>query len=175
MIDKTNFPDSVYKETVLAPLFEGAKAHFVEAVRSINQAHLIMLRETQIISKTDAASIATALTEIDENLDVSSLQYTGEFEDYFFFVESELKKRLGADLAGALHTARSRNDMDHTVFKLVLTKKLDNFLDYLHLLASSLIETAKREKTTLVVAYTHGQPAQPSTFGHYMGAAIELL
>lgn len=175
MIDKTNFPDSVYKETVLAPLFEGAKAHFVEAVRSINQAHLIMLRETQIISKTDAASIATALTEIDENLDVSSLQYTGEFEDYFFFVESELKKRLGADLAGALHTARSRNDMDHTVFKLVLTKKLDNFLDYLHLLASSLIETAKREKTTLVVAYTHGQPAQPSTFGHYLGAAIEVL
>jgi argininosuccinate lyase len=86
MIDKTNFPDSVYKETVLAPLFEGAKAHFVEAVRSINQAHLIMLRETQIISKTDAASIATALTEIDENLDVSSLQYTGEFEDYFFFL-----------------------------------------------------------------------------------------
>ena len=175
MIDKTNFPDSVYKETVLAPLFEGAKAHFVEAVRSINQAHLIMLRETQIISKTDAASIATALTEIDENLDVSSLQYTGEFEDYFFFVESELKKRLGADLAGALHTARSRNDMDHTVFKLVLTKKLDNFLDYLHLLASSLIETAKREKTTLIVAYTHGQPAQPSTFGHYLGAAIEVL
>ena len=46
MIDKTNFPDSVYKETVLAPLFEGAKAHFIEAVRSINQAHLIMLRET---------------------------------------------------------------------------------------------------------------------------------
>ena len=77
MIDKTNFPDSVYKETVLAPLFEGAKAHFVEAVRSINQAHLIMLRETQIISKTDAASIATALTEIDENLDLSSLQYPG--------------------------------------------------------------------------------------------------
>jgi len=175
MIDKTNFPDPVYKETVLAPLFEGAKAHFVEAVRAINQAHLIMLTETQIISKSDAASIAKALSEIDENLDLSSLQYTGEFEDYFFFVESELKKRLGADLAGALHTARSRNDMDHTVFKLVLTKRLDELLDYTHLLAGSLIETAKREKTTLVVAYTHGQPAQPSTFGHYLGAATEVL
>lgn len=175
MIDKTSFPDPIYKETVLAPLFEGAKAHYVEAVRAINQAHLIMLTETQIISKPDAAKIATALTEIDENLDLSSLQYTGEFEDYFFFVESELKKRVGADLAGALHTARSRNDMDHTVFKLVLTKRLDGFIDYTHLLAASLIETATREKTTLVVAYTHGQPAQPSTFGHYLGAATEVL
>ena len=175
MIDKTSFPDPIYKETVLAPLFEGAKAHYVEAVRAINQAHLIMLTETQIISKSDAASIATALAEIDKNLDLSSLQYTGEFEDYFFFVESELKKRVGADLAGALHTARSRNDMDHTVFKLVLTKRLDDFIDYTHLLAGSLIETATREKTTLVVAYTHGQPAQPSTFGHYLGAATEVL
>jgi argininosuccinate lyase len=28
---------------------------------------------------------------------------------------------------------------------------------------------------TLVVAYTHGQPAQPTTYGHYLGALIELL
>ena len=28
---------------------------------------------------------------------------------------------------------------------------------------------------TLVVAYTHGQPAQPTTYGHYLGAVIELL
>ncbi|OUS04108.1 argininosuccinate lyase [Rhodobacterales bacterium 52_120_T64] len=175
MIDKTSFPDPAYKETVLAPLFEGAKAHFVEAVRAINQAHLVMLTETAIISKTDAESIANALTDIDENLDVSSLEYTGEYEDYFFFVEAELKKRLGADLAGALHTARSRNDMDHTVFKLVLTERLDELLTHTHLLAQSLIETARREKNTLIVAYTHGQPAQPSTFGHYLGAATEVL
>lgn len=175
MTDKTRFPDPAYKETVLAPLFEGAKAHFVEAVRAINQAHLIMLTETEIISKSDAASIANALSKIDEDLDISSLEYTGEFEDYFFFVESELKKRLGADLAGALHTARSRNDMDHTVFKLVLTNRLDELLNTTHFLAQSLIETAEREKTTLIVAYTHGQPAQPSTFGHYLSAATEVL
>ena len=44
--------------------------------------------------------------------------YTGEVEDFFFLVENELRKRLGPDLAGRLHTARSRNDIDHTLFKL---------------------------------------------------------
>lgn len=38
-----------------------------------------------------------------------------------------------------------------------------------------MIETAEREQATLIVAYTHGQPAQPSTFGHYLSAAIEVL
>ena len=55
---------------------------------------------------------------IDRELDVSALTYTGEVEDFFFLIEKELRKRLGPDLAGRLHTARSRNDIDHTLFKL---------------------------------------------------------
>ena len=175
MIDNTIFPDTAYKDTVLAPLFEGAKSNFTSAVRAINQAHLVMLAETKILSASDAAKIAAALHDIDENVDIQELTYTGEYEDYFFLVEAELKKRLGPDLAGALHTARSRNDMDHTVFKMVLTKRLDGLLDQGHNLAQALIDTAEREQTTLVVAYTHGQPAQPSTFGHYLAAVTEVL
>jgi argininosuccinate lyase len=175
MTDKTVFPDPAYKDTVLAPLFEGAKANFVDAVRTINQAHLVMLTETEIVSAKDAKMIANALRDIDEQLDVNALEYTGEFEDYFFLVEAELKSRLGPDLAGALHTARSRNDMDHTVFKMILTQRVDGLLALAHNLANALINTATREKTTLIVAYTHGQPAQPSTFGHYLAAVIEVL
>lgn len=175
MTDITKFPDPVYKETILAPLFEGAKAHFVEPIRAINQAHLVMLQETNIVDVQTAASIADALVDIDENVDVGQLTYTGEFEDYFFLVEAELNSRLGADIAGALHTARSRNDMDHTVFKLVLKHRADELLSMAQALAGDMIKTAKRESKTLIVAYTHGQPAQPSTFGHYLAAATEVL
>ena len=38
-----------------------------------------------------------------------------------------------------------------------------------------LIDAAERETATLIVAYTHGQPAQPTTYGHYLGAMIEVL
>jgi len=137
MTDKTVFPDPSYKETVLAPLFEGTKAHFVDAVRAINQAHLVMLKETGIVGRDDAKLIAHALRDIDEQLDIDTLEYTGEFEDYFFLVEAELKKRLGADVAGALHTARSRNDMDHTVFKIVLTNRVGALVKLGHALAGA--------------------------------------
>jgi len=175
MIDNTIFPDEAYKKTVLEPLFEGAKEHFVQPIRAINQAHLVMLHETGIVDRATAGLLANALVDIDQKVDMGALKYTGEFEDYFFLVEDELKSRLGADVAGALHTARSRNDMDHTVFKLVLQKRTDALLNMAQNLAHGMIVTAKRESDTLIVAYTHGQPAQPSTFGHYLGAATEVL
>ena len=175
MNDTTHFPDPAYRDTVLAPLFEGAKQHFAPAVRRINQAHLVMLTDTGILTQNDATEIAVALAAIDDELDLEAISYTGEHEDYFFLVEAELIRRLGPDIAGKLHTARSRNDMDHTVFKMALTDRLDALLDDGHALAQAMLETATRETRTLIVAYTHGQPAQPSTFGHYLAAASEVL
>jgi argininosuccinate lyase len=175
MNDNTTFPDPTYKDTVLAPLFEGVKQHYASHIRAINRAHLVMLTETGILPVPDARAIAGALRDIDATVDIDALTYTGEHEDYFFLVEAELNTRLGRDLAGALHTARSRNDMDHTVFKMALRERLDALLGLGHGLASALIATATRESATLIVAYTHGQPAQPSTFGHYLSGAIEVL
>ncbi|MFV2002500.1 MAG: hypothetical protein ACC619_05915, partial [Paracoccaceae bacterium] len=128
MIDTSVFPDPVYNKTVLAPLFEGAKTHFATSVQAINRAHLVMLAETGIVTAQTAATIAGALHDIDATIDIAALKYTGEFEDYFFLVEDQLKKRIGPDVAGALHTGRSRNDMDHTAFKLVLTRFVDDML-----------------------------------------------
>src|SRR5262249_46053776 len=108
-------------------------------------------------------------------LDPTALKYTGEYEDFFFWLEAQLRERLGADLAGRLHTGRSRNDIDHTEYKMVLRARLLSLLLRLETLLTTLLERATRDAGTLVVAYTHGQPAQPTTFGHYLGALIEML
>ncbi|MBF9232639.1 argininosuccinate lyase [Microvirga alba] len=173
--DNSVFPDPVYKETVLRPLFDGAKSHHVDGFRCIDRAHLVMLTETGILDRKQAGAIARALEAIDAEVDVPSLTYTGEVEDFFFLIEKELKRRLGPDLAGRLHTARSRNDIDHTLFKLGLKGRIDALLAKARHLADVLIKVAMREEATLIVAYTHGQPAQPTTFGHYLGAMIEVL
>jgi len=173
--DTSTFPDPVYKETVLRPLFDGAKDHHVEGFRAIDRAHLVMLHETGILDADQARAIARALVAIDREVDVPALTYTGEVEDFFFLIEKELKSRLGPDLAGRLHTARSRNDIDHTLFKLGLKQRLDVLLAKAQGLLEALIATAERERATLIVAYTHGQPAQPTTFGHYLSAVIEVL
>lgn len=175
MKDTSVFPDPVYKDTVLKPLFDGVKNHFADSMGQINRAHLVMLFETGILNADDAGAIAKVLMHIDTELDVDSIEYTGDFEDYFFMVEDQLRTLLGADLGGMLHTARSRNDMDHTVFKLQLLARTDKLLQAGNTLLYVMINKAKAEQCTPIVAYTHGQPAQPSTFGHYLGAAIEVL
>ncbi|WP_010138297.1 argininosuccinate lyase [Oceanicola sp. S124] len=173
--DTSVFPDPVYKETVLAPLFDHAKDDHAEGFRRIDRAHLVMLERTGILPRDVAGQIARALVEIDAGIDPEGLVYTGEVEDYFFLREAELKTRVGPDTGGRLHTARSRNDIDHTLFKMALKGRIDALLGEGRALLAALTDTAEREAETLIVAYTHGQPAQPTTFGHYLGAAIEVL
>ncbi|MBU1306197.1 MAG: argininosuccinate lyase, partial [Alphaproteobacteria bacterium] len=173
--DTSVFPDAVYKDTVLRPLFDGAKTHHVAGFEAIDKAHLVMLVETGILDAGQGHDIARALSAIAAEVDPAQLVYTGEVEDYFFQIEKELKARLGPDLAGRLHTARSRNDIDHTLFKLGLKTRLDLLLTKARALYDVHIDAAEANTATLIVAYTHGQPAQPSTFAHYLGAMIEVL
>ncbi len=174
MTENPAFPHPAYREAVLAPLFDGTKTHFAGHVNAINRAHLVMLRETGIISTDQGRTIAAALQDIEQDMDVDTLSYTGEHEDYFFLLEAELERRIG-EPGGMLHVGRSRNDMDHTMFKMALREKAGRLTEQVLHLLDGLIAKARRERDTLVVAYTHGQPAQPTTFGHYLAAAVECL
>ncbi|MBV8913614.1 MAG: argininosuccinate lyase, partial [Acetobacteraceae bacterium] len=141
----------------------------------VNQASAIVLREAGVIEAAECAAILRGLAAIAAEVDPAALTYTGEHEDYFFVVDAELRRRVGADAAGRLHTGRSRNDIDHTIFKIALRDRLLDYLGELLRLTETLIAVADRHRETIVLAYTHGQPAQPTTFGHYLGALIEVL
>ena len=168
------FPARVYKDTVLAPLFEGVKRHHWRYQMKINQASAVLLAECGLLTKEEAGRILGALDDILETIDLDHLVYTGEHEDFFFHVEAELTRRLGVEVAGKLHTGRSRNDIDHTVFKLALKDRLAALFAEHAAMIEVLLGVAERERGTIVVAYTHGQPAQPTTYGHYLAAFIEL-
>jgi argininosuccinate lyase len=168
------FPARVYKDTVLEPLFEGVKRHHWRYQMEINRASAVLLAEGGLLNGEEASAILKALEDIEKSLDLDRLVYTGQYEDFFFYVEGELIRRLGVDIAGKLHTGRSRNDIDHTVFKLALKDRLAALLAEHAAMLEGLLAVAERERDTLVVAYTHGQPAQPTTYGHYLAAFIEL-
>jgi argininosuccinate lyase len=173
--DAERFPAPVYRDTVLAPLFEGVKQHHWRQQMRINRASAIMLAAQGLLSRPEAAAILGTLDNIERHTDVAALAYTGEHEDFFFFVQTELERRLGVATAGKLHTGRSRNDIDHTVFKMALKERLAALgVDLLDAIGA-VLEVAEGNRATLVVAYTHGQPAQPTTYGHYLGALVELL
>lgn len=173
--DTSRFPAESYKGAVLSPLFDEAKAHYYQPLQRINRAHGVMLAEQGILSRSEAGRILTALDAIDATIDLPAQTYTGQFEDLFFVVEDALCQRVGRELGGRLHTGRSRNDIDVTQFKMVLKGRLDRTIAHLSGVIRTLLSVAEREKETLVVAYTHGQPAQPTRFGHYLAALAEVL
>ena len=60
------------------------------------------------------------------------------------------------------------------MFRLVLKTRLEQLIADLHAAIASLLTKAEAERRTIFLAYTHGQPAQPTTFGHYLAAFIEV-
>src|SRR5438067_518299 len=84
---------------------------------AINYAHLVMLADCGIVSAADARAIREALDSISQD-DIRDLKYDGTYEDLFFYVERLIVGKCGDEVAGRLHTARSRNDIDMTMYRM---------------------------------------------------------
>ncbi|MBP1156429.1 MULTISPECIES: argininosuccinate lyase [unclassified Paenibacillus] len=167
------FPGKTYTEVVLEPAFNEAKRHLLDPMMAIHKAHLIMLYEQKLITLEEAMQIAKAITAL--SLDkIRRSPYTGEFEDLFFQVESELLEKAG-DIAGNLHLARSRNDMGVAIYRMVLREKLSHTLASALQLREHLLAFAEEHVETVMIGYTHTQQAQPTTMAHYITAAADSL
>src|SRR6187401_3238505 len=96
-----------YVTHVLNENFEDAKELLLSPLMAINYAHLVMLAERGIIPAGDARALRGALDGI--SLDrVRAVLYDGTYEDLFFYIERLVKDVCTEDVAGRLHTARSR-------------------------------------------------------------------
>ena len=74
-----------------------------------------------------------------------------------------------------MHTARSRNDIDLTMYRMLLRERLADCYAALLEFRGRLVNLAWEHRAALIPAYTHNQPAQPTTLGHYLMAYIEVL
>jgi argininosuccinate lyase len=166
--------DPQYVEQVLTENFEDAKSLFLSPLMAVHYAHLLMLAECRIIGRDDARAIRAALDSISLN-EVRRAAYDGTCEDLFFFVERLLVNACGADVAGRLHTARSRNDIDMTMYRMRQREWIAAIVEADIELRRELIELAARHHDTIVAAHTHTQPAQPTTVAHYLLGVIEQL
>jgi argininosuccinate lyase len=166
--------DPQYVEHVLNENFEDAKALFLSPLMAIHYAHLVMLADRGIISAADARALRLALDSIPIS-EVRSAPYDSTVEDLFFYVERLLVKACGEDVGGRLHTARSRNDIDMTMYRLRQREFISAVIAANVGLRDGLLQLADRHRTTLFAAHTHTQPAQPTTMAHYLLAVVEQL
>lgn len=170
----SKFPAPVYRETVLEQIFADAKKLFLNSLIEIDYAHLAMLTEQGIVERNVARECLRALDALDTN-EILAAKYDGTFEDLFFLVERKLIALCGEENAGRIHTARSRNDIDMTMYRMVWRDRLLQVQEAALGLRHRLIELAFEHRAALMPAYTHNQPAQPTTLGHYFMALVEIL
>jgi argininosuccinate lyase len=171
--DGGGFPAPIYAETVLGPNFEDAKTHFLDALLEIHYAHTRMLAAQGILTASEERLLLNALDSLDLE-EIARARYDGSCEDLFFFIEGLLRRACG-DLAGKMHTARSRNDIDITLFRMAQRRQLLALASAIAELRAVLLGLAARNLETVMPAHTHTQPAQPTTLAHYLCAAIEFL
>ncbi len=173
-MNKEKFPAPSYTENVLTDCFEDAKLYFLHALVEVDYAHAVMLAEQKIISQVELKMILKALRSLDTNK-IRAAEYDGTYEDLFFYLQSEIAENCDADVAGKLHTARSRNDIDVTIYRLRLRQDTLTLLRATLDLRQVFLDLAARHHETLIPAYTHTQPAQPSTLAHFLLAIAENL
>ncbi|MEW5975800.1 MAG: argininosuccinate lyase [Acidobacteriota bacterium] len=170
------FPDPVYLETVLKPVFEQAAKHLFQPLIEINLAHAEMLEQCGILKKLHSSKIRKALTRLCLDRDkLGSRGYAGEEEDLYFYVEKQLAGLCGADISGHLSVARSRNDVDIALYRMVLRSEILETSNRVRQLRSAVLSLAGRHLDSIFPVVTHTQPAQPSTMAHYLLAVCEFL
>lgn len=168
------FPAPIYAETVLIHNFEDAKKYFLGSLLEIHYAHTRMLAGCGLLTRGEEGKLLAALYGLDRD-HIASAKFDGTTEDLFFFIETLLDKAAGTELAGKMHTARSRNDIAVTLYRMAARREILATARVLADLRGVLIRLAAEHTSTIMPAHTHTQPAQPTTLAHYLLAAIEFL
>lgn len=144
-------------------------SRLLSAVVAINKAHVVMLTEQKIISKTNGAKLLSAL-EKNSNIPLDS-----SMEDVHMAVEEAVTQDAGVEAGGNLHIAKSRNDQVATAIRMQLRNELISIMRSMAHVQDHLAEVAEEHQNTVILEYTHLQPAQPVTFAHYLLSYFDAL
>lgn len=142
--------------------------------------HVRMLARQDIITEEEKAKILSGLERVEDKLSTliedpeQKQELSLQAEDIHTLVESMLQEEIG-EIAGKLHTARSRNDQVALDLKLYLRDNLQEIKQLIKKVVLVLIEKAREHTDTIMPGYTHLQPAQPITFAHLLSAHCQQL
>ena len=139
-----------------------------------SQAHARMLRAAGILTRDEQQSIDRGLREIKRELDRDEFAVEPGDEDIHMAVERRLGEKIG-DVAGKLHTARSRNDQVATDLRLYGKRVCREMMLAVAALQEALLRRAQQHRNAPMPGYTHLQRAQVVSVAHHLLAYVEML
>ncbi len=137
-------------------------------------AHARMLGRTGLVSPADVDALVAGLQKIESELESGEFPFDPRLEDIHMNVEARLRSHVG-DVAGRLHTGRSRNDQVATDLALYLRDACAAAGRGLVELRRALVDRAREHVDTILPGYTHLQRAQPVRLAHHWLAHVEAL
>lgn len=137
-------------------------------------AHAKMLVKAKILTNTESKKIIDGLKKIEQEITNNKFDFKIELEDIHMNIESRLKALIG-DVAGKLHTGRSRNDQVALDFKLFVRSEIDQVIDLVFELQQNLVKQAEDNIDAIIPGFTHLQVAQPVLFSHHLLAYFEMF
>ena len=140
-----------------------------------SRAHVRMLARRSIIPADDAQQILSGLDQIESEIEAGQIELRPELEDIHTHVEARLAEIIGADAAGRLHTARSRNDQVALDIRMFVRDAIVQTIASLRALQATLVDLAERHIDVYMPGYTHLQRAQPILLAHHLLAYVEML
>jgi argininosuccinate lyase len=141
----------------------------------VSKVHTEMLLKINILTNEEAEKIINGLNLIEILFNDGSWKPDNEkYEDIHSAIEVKLYEIIG-DIAGKLHTGRSRNDQVATDLHLWVKKSTDELGCALNNLQTIFLNKAEKHINTLIPGYTHLQRAQPISFAFHLLAYVEMF
>lgn len=137
-------------------------------------AHVNMLAKCKLITDAERDSICQGLKDIETKLQAGEITFRTSDEDIHMNIERLLHEEIG-DVAGKLHTGRSRNDQVALDIHLYLRQHIVGIVTQLHELLSVMQHIASEHVDTILPGYTHLQRAEPVRFAHHMLAYFNMF
>ena len=146
-----------------------------QTILDINKAHVLMLAEEGIISTDVAKKILECTQEISAMEGHPTFEINPNVEDLYFNLEKYLLEQTGAEIGGQQHTARSRNDLFATEARMDIRGFYLRLCGMFNELRQNLINLGEANVDAVMSGYTHLQPSEPITFGHYCAGVLNAL
>jgi argininosuccinate lyase len=125
------------------------------------------LARAGVISEKEADLLQGGLEEIRAEFAQNRFELKPGDEDIHTAVERRLGELVG-EVAGKLHTGRSRNDQVATDTRLWLKRQIAPLRIHLVNLQKAIIAKAEEHFDVIMPGYTHLQQAQPVRFSHWL-------
>lgn len=137
-------------------------------------AHAAMLKKQGLISHKEMQLIHNGLIRIKNKILNDDISFTIQDEDIHMNIERILHQEIG-EIAGKLHTGRSRNDQVALDLHLYVRKQIITIVKYLFNLLSTIHQIAQANINTIIPGYTHLQRAEPVRFAHHLLAYFNMF